>query len=107
MYIAMASLLLVPCLLARRGSGSRGTWLGGGGVFLLVFTLGTTFALFGGEQARVPVGAFHAMTEMLIGVRIWTFIGALGCWLLFSNFFFCFASIIATIIATRPIPHPI
>ena len=78
MYIAMASLLLVPCLLARRGSGSRGTWLGGGGVFLLVFPLGTTFALFGGEQARVPVGAFHAMTEMLIGVRIWTFIGALG-----------------------------
>ncbi len=47
-------------------------------MFLLVFALGTTFALFGGEQARVPSGAFHAMTEMLIGVRIWTFLGALG-----------------------------
>ena len=78
MYIAMASLLLVPCLLAKRGIGSRWIWLGGGGVFLCVFALGTTFALFGGEQARVPSGAFHAMTEMLIGVRIWTFIGALG-----------------------------
>jgi hypothetical protein len=78
MYIAIASLLLVPCLLARQGSGSRWIWLGGGGVFLLVFALGTTFALFGGEQARVPLGAFHAMTEMLIGVRTWTFIGALG-----------------------------
>ena len=78
MYIAMASLLLLPCLLARRGSGSRWIWLGGGGVFLLVFALGTSFALFGGEEARVPSGAFHAMTEMLIGVRIWTFIGTLG-----------------------------
>ena len=78
MNITMALLLLVPCLLARRGSGSRWIWLGGGGVFLFVFALGTTFALFGGEQARVPLGAFHAMTEMLIGVRIWTFIGALG-----------------------------
>lgn len=78
MYIAMASLLLVPCLLARRGIGSRWIWLGGGGLFLFVFALGATFALFGGEQARVPLGAIHAMTEMLIGVRMWTFIGALG-----------------------------
>jgi len=78
MVIAIASLLLVPCLLARRGIGSRLIWLGGGGLFLSVFVLGTTFALFGGEQARVPLGAIHAMTEMLIGVRMWTFIGALG-----------------------------
>ena len=78
MLIAMASLLLVPCLLARRGMGSRWTWLGGGGLFLFVLALGTLFALFGGEQARVPLGAVHAMTELLIGVRIWTFIGALG-----------------------------
>ena len=47
-------------------------------MFLLVSSLGTAFALFGGEEAREPSGAFHAMTEMLIGVRIWTFIGALG-----------------------------
>jgi len=52
--------------------------LGGGGVFLFVFALGTAFALFGGEEARVPSGAFHALTELLIGVRLWTFIGALG-----------------------------
>ena len=86
MYIAMASLLLVPCLLARRGNGSRWIWLGGSGLFLFVFALGTTSALLGGEQARVPLGAFHAMTEMLIGVRIWTFIGALGFTL--AGFFF-------------------
>jgi len=78
MYLGMALLFLVPGLLAGRGAGSRWTWFGGGGVFLLVFALGTTFALVGGEQARVAVGAFHTMTEMLIGVRVWTFIGALG-----------------------------
>ena len=47
-------------------------------MLLFFFALGATFALFGGEQARVPLGAIHAMTEMLIGVRIWIFIGALG-----------------------------
>ena len=86
MYMAMVSLLLVPCLLARRGIGSRWVWLGGGGLFLFVFALGTIFALFGGPEARVSDGAFHAMTEMLIGVRIWTFIGALGFTL--AGFFF-------------------
>ena len=78
MFVAMALLLLVPCLLARRGLGSRWTWFGGSGVFLLAFTLGFTFAIFGGEQARVAIGAYHTMTETLIGTRSWTFVGALG-----------------------------
>jgi hypothetical protein len=78
MLLGMALLLLVPGLLARRGSGSRWTWFGGSGVFLLAFTLGSAFAIFGGEQARVAIGAYHTMTETLIGTTSWTFVGALG-----------------------------
>lgn len=78
MYLGIPLMLLVACLLARRGIGSRPIWLGGGGLFLSVFVLGTVFAVFGGPEARVPEGAFHAMTEMLIGVRMWTFVGAIG-----------------------------
>ncbi len=77
-YLAMPLLLLVPCLLARRGVGSRWVWFGGSGVFLVVFALGAAAALFGGPQARVADGIFHTATETLIGVKIWTFIGALG-----------------------------
>jgi hypothetical protein len=78
MSIGMALLFLVPCLLARQGSGSRLIWFGGSGVFLLAFTLGSAFATFGGEQVRVAIGAYHAMTETLIGTTSWTFVGALG-----------------------------
>jgi len=86
MWFAMALLLLVPSLLARRGGGSRWVWFGGSGVFLLAFAVGSAFALLGGAQARVPDGIFHATTEMLIGVRIWTFVGTLGFNL--AGFFF-------------------
>ena len=78
MLIGMALLLLVPCLLARRGSGSRWTWFGGSGLFLLAFSFGSAFATFGGEEVRVAIGAYHTMTETLIGTTTWTFVGALG-----------------------------
>ncbi len=71
-------LLFVPYLLARRGSGSQWVWFGGGGLFLMVFVLGAMAGRFGGAEARVAEGVFHTITETLIGVRVWTFVGSMG-----------------------------